>query len=580
MNALSSRPLTDKSTILGVQPRTLEVIETLNLQYTLNDHGFQVCEAAFWGANTSGKLERTHVGPEVVHATPYPYILAVPQWETEKAFDLDLNSRGYTVDRPVQLLHFEYSHDTLYPIQAWVKNKFSNAILLVRCKYLVGCDGAGSTTRHILAIPGDSSGHDDVWAVADVWLGTDFPDIRRRSLIRSPHGAIMIIPNAGNGNRVYTQLTPKEVTELEAMNDPQSAWSGKGFVAAEWKHEALLRILQARLKMVLMPYHATIKRVFWISQYRIKQRIIEEFSDRKRVFVVGDACHTHSPKAAQGLNISMMDSYNLTWKLALVLQGKMRPELLETYNIERKQIAQELIEFDSKFSHLFGLKEFLDGNTEFYDVYKKAHGFTTGIGLHYGQNRLISSGVYSHINSASLNPIHPGKRFPPFTATRYMDGNRVAILSEMPSFGRFHVVIFAGCALRSGHFDSCASYLSSASSILHRYSPGTVYGWLPENIQNRFPINEKRVVDLFILHTDSHHTFERDALPAPLPEWVYRIYADEQGEVHKDCGVNQEMGAMVLVRPDGVVALITGLEGGTALTEFMDNFMVVPEEDR
>ena len=298
LNALSPRMLTDISAILGVQPRTLEVLETLDLQYTLNYHGNQVCEAAFWGANTSGNLERTHVGPEVVHATPYPYILAVPQRKTEKALDLDLNSRGYVVDRPTQLLHFEYTDDTLYPIHAWVKNKFSNATCLIRCKYLVGCDGASSTTRRILAISGDSNGQDDVWAVADVELETEFPDIRRRSLIRSQLGAVMIIPNAGYGNRVYTQLSPKEVAELEAMNHLQSAWSGKSFVTAEWKHAALLKILQARLKAVITPYTATIKKALWISQYRVKQRIIEEFFDHKRVFVVGDACYTHSPKAA------------------------------------------------------------------------------------------------------------------------------------------------------------------------------------------------------------------------------------------------------------------------------------------
>ena len=555
------------------------MLETLDLQYTLNYRGNQVCEAAFWGANTSGNLERTHVGPEVVHATPYPYILAVPQRETEKAFDLDLNLRGYVVDRPTQLLHFEYSHDTLNPIHAWVKNKFSNATSLIRCKYLVGCDGAGSTTRRILAIPGDSSGHADEWAVADLELETDFPDIRRRSLIRSQHGAIMIIPNAEYGNRVYTQLSPKEIAELESMNNPQSVWFEKGFGTTEWKHAALLQILQARLKAVLKPYIATIKKVLWISQYRIKQRIIEEFSDRKRVFVVGDACHTHSPKAAQGLNISMMDSYNLTWKLALVLQGKLQPEILDTYNIERKQIARELIEFDSKFAHLFGLKEFLDGNTEFYDVYKKAHGFTTGIGLHYGQNRLVSSSVNGLINRASPNSLDSGKRFPPFDATRHIDGTQVSILSEMPSFGRFHLFIFAGSALHSSRFEPCATYLSSASSVLHRYSPGTAQVWTPESIRNHTPVNEKRVIDLFLIHTGSHHTVKLAALPTPLPEWKYRIYADRQGNVHKDCGVSPEMGAMVLVRPDGVVAFITSLEGGIALTGFMDEFMVVPEAD-
>ncbi|MCJ1389080.1 hypothetical protein MMC18_001934 [Xylographa bjoerkii] len=472
----------------GVQPRTVEVLQTLDLQYTLDCHGNHVCEAAFWPINSSGNLERTHVGPEVVHATPYPYILAVPQRETERAFDEDLNARGYVVDRPTHLLYFEYTNDTQYPIHALVKNKYSNATSVYRCKYLVGSDGAASTTRRILDIPRETSGHNDVWVVADMEFETDFPDVRRRSVIRSRCGAIMLIPNAGGGNRVYTQLSSKEVADLGAMDDSQSVRPGNRLVATDWKDLALLDILKLRLKENLKPYTGNIKKILWISQYQIRQRVIEEFSD-----------HT------------------------LVLQGKMRPEVLETYNTERKQIAQELIEFDTRFSPLFAKKEFLNNNAEFHDVYEKAHGFTTGIGLHYRPNQLISSGVQAPINTASLNPLTPGKRFPPLTAIRHMDGTAIVLLSEMPSFGRLH--------------------LSTSSS------------------STRTPTTLSRL----------------GALPAPLPDWKYRICADKEGKAHEDNGVDPEVGAIALVRPDGYVALVTGLEGGAEVTEFMDSFMVVPE---
>ncbi|MCJ1433540.1 hypothetical protein MMC27_002903 [Xylographa pallens] len=561
----------------GVQPRTLEVLETLDLQYALDCHGNHVCEAAFWGIDSSGNLGRTHVGPEVVHATPYPYILAVPQQETEKALDQDLNARSHVVDRPTQLLHFEYTNDTQYPIKALVKNKFSNATSFYRCKYLVGSDGAGSVTCRVLDIPAESSSKDDVWVVADMELESDFPDVRRRSMIRSRYGAIMIIPNAGGGNRVYTQLSPKELSDLAAMDKPQYMRPGKRLMATDWKDLALFNILKTRLKENLSPYTGNIKKILWISQYRVKQGIIEDFSDHNRAFVVGDACHVHSPKAAQGLNISMMDSYNLTWKLALVLQGKMRPEILETYNAERRQIAQELIEFDTQYSHIFGKKEFLDNNAEFHDVYEKAHGFTTGIGLQYHPNQLIFSDVNTPINVTSLDPLTLGKRFPPFTATRHIDGTPITILSEMPSFGRFHLIIFAGTTLHSTRFETCAAYLGSISSVLTRYSQGIAHAWASENIRHANPTNTGRVIDLFVLHTESHHAVELAALPAPLPDWKHRVYADKQGKTHEDNGVDPDIGAMVLVRPDGYVALVTGLEGGSQVTEFMDSFMVIPE---
>ena len=152
-------------------------------------------------------MERTHVGPEVVYATLYPWILAVPQRETEKAFDLDLNVEGQCVHRPTQLLTFQYTDDPNYPIQALVKHKFTNTTSIYRCKCLIGSDGAGSTTRRIMGHTSDISGHDDIWVVADMQLDTDFPDRRSRAAIRSPAGAIMMIPNGGGLKRIYTQLT-------------------------------------------------------------------------------------------------------------------------------------------------------------------------------------------------------------------------------------------------------------------------------------------------------------------------------------------------------------------------------------
>ena len=65
-----------------------------------------------------------------------------------------------------------------------------------------------------------------------------------------------------------------------------------------------------------------------------------------RVFIAGDACHTHSPKAGQGMNVSMADAFNLAWKLAAVVRGVSSTSLLDTYTAERHAKAVELIEFE------------------------------------------------------------------------------------------------------------------------------------------------------------------------------------------------------------------------------------------
>ena len=523
------------------------------------------------------------MGRECIHATRFPWILAVPQRETEKAFDLSLNARGHRVDRPTQLIHFSYTNDPDYPVHALVNHKFTNVTSKYRCKYLIGSDGAGSVTRRVLGISSDSNDPDDIWVVADMELETDFPDQRRRSHIRTPAGAMMMIPSAGGLNRIYTQLSPTELAGLGGIDKAQLAKSDSVLVATDWEDTGLLKIVKTRMKEVLQPYTGEIKRLQWISQYRIKQRIINEFYDGSRVFVMGDACHTHSPKAAQGLNISMMDAYNLTWKLALVLQGKLQPQILATYNAERLQIARELIGFDRKIANLYVKKEISDKNAEFHNEYYKAHGFTAGVGLQYSPNPLVDHCVTTLINPDSLEPLTPGKRLLPPTLTRHIDGSTVNILDDMPSNGRFHLFIFAGNALGQSRLGPCATYLTSPSSILTRYSPP--FGksppnkaWAFENIRRTSPQNAGRVVDLFLVHTDNYHDHDLAALPPPFPDWKYRVYADEGGTEHRDHGVDPDVGAVALVRPDGYIGLVTDLDGCPALTGFMDRFMVVAED--
>ena len=101
------------------------------------------------------------------------------------------------------------------------------------------------------------------------------------------------------------------------------------------------------------------KEIAWFSIYEVGQRLTDKFDDvpaelvgvrAPRVFIAGDACHTHSAKAGQGMNVSMQDAFNLGWKLAAVLEDRSPESLLHTYSAERQAIAQELIDFDKEWS--------------------------------------------------------------------------------------------------------------------------------------------------------------------------------------------------------------------------------------
>jgi phenol 2-monooxygenase len=187
---------------------------------------------------------------------------------------------------------------------------------------------------------------DQSWGVMDVLAVTDFPDIRLKSAVLSANGGnLLVIPREGGYLvRLYV--------ELDALPDGQ----------VPDRRSVTPELLTAVVNRVLHPYTIDVRHVGWWSVYEIGQRLCDRFDDvpaeqaatrTPRVFIAGDACHTHSAKAGQGMNVSMADAWNLGWKLGAVLRGTARPELLHTYTAERQAVARELIDFDREFAAMF-----------------------------------------------------------------------------------------------------------------------------------------------------------------------------------------------------------------------------------
>ena len=132
---------------------------------------------------------------------------------------------------------------------------------------------------------GDST--EAVWGVMDVYPHTDFPDIRKKAVLRSDAGTLMIIPREGGSlARFYIELP-------------------EGTSAKEVK----LEDLKKSARDIFHPYKMEIAETAWWSAYAIGQRLANHFSESDRVFLTGDACHTHSPKAGQGKYIVMTPCY-------------------------------------------------------------------------------------------------------------------------------------------------------------------------------------------------------------------------------------------------------------------------------
>ena len=242
--------------------------------------------------------------------------------------------------------------------------------VLANCRK--GCDGAHSIVRKCLGFEMVGDTVDSVWGVMDIFPQTDFPDIRKKAVLQTQAGSLLIIPREGGSMvRFYIELP-------------------KGTVAKDVK----LAGLHEAARHIFYPYSLAISEdgTFWWSAYAIGQRLADHFSQDSRVFLTGDACHTHSPKAGQGMNTSLQDGYNIGWKLASILGNQIGPDLLRTYNIEREKVAANLISFDREFAKLFSSKVVKgNGDQQFSDYFIQAGRYMAGLTSKYDDSAITSA---------------------------------------------------------------------------------------------------------------------------------------------------------------------------------------------
>ncbi len=293
----------------------------------------------------------------------------------------------------------------------------------IKARYVVGCDGARSTVRKSIgrALHGDSA--NQAWGVMDVLAVTDFPDIRCKSLIQSANdGSVLVVPREGG----YLVRLYVEIDKLDA---------GERVSNRNITDDDLI----AAARRILKPYTLDVKEVAWWSVYEIGQRLCDKFDDvpdeapqrLPRVFIAGDACHTHSPKAGQGMNVSMQDGFNLGWKLASVLRQRCAPHLLHSYSAERQAIAKELIDFDREWAELLASggqgKASDPAETQRYFV---RHGrYTAGTAGHYRPSLLTGESTHQHLAEGLVN----GRIDPPASGRGAGDWHALSFRTSDPS---------------------------------------------------------------------------------------------------------------------------------------------------
>jgi len=459
-----------------------------------------------------------------------------------------------------------------YPVTARIERTdaaHAGQIETVRARYVVGCDGARSAVRKSIGreLVGDAA--NQAWGVMDVLAVTDFPDIRHKVAVQSANGGnLLVIPREGGYLvRLYVELDKLGEDERVAQR------------------KITLDQLIASARRILHPYTLDVKEVAWWSVYEIGHRICDKYDDvpeaemperLPRVFIAGDACHTHSPKAGQGMNFSMQDTFNLGWKLAAVLRGRCVPQLLHTYSAERQHMGHALITFDREWARMISDKP-ADGGSggvdpkEFQRYFQQHLHFTAGMGTVYRPSMICGDARYQEL----ARGFEVGRRFHSAPVVRLADAKPMHLGHVHEADGRWRLYAFAGAEdLRrsdAGLLGLCRFLQEAADSPVRRYTRAD------EDID--------AVFDLRAIFQQPHSQIAIERLPAILlPQkgrYGLRDYEKLYTADHKHGpdifdlrGIDRVRGALVVVRPDQYVAHVLPLDAYAELSAFFAGFML------
>lgn len=428
----------------------------------------------------------------------------------------------------------------------------------LRAKYVVGCDGARSRVRDQIGLKLEGDSANKAWGVMDILATTDFPDIRFKSLIQSAaEGTVLLIPREGGYMvRMYVELDKLNPDERVANRD----LSAEDLIAAAGR--------------ILKPFVLDVKDVVWWSVYEIGQRLTATFDDgtadqEPRVFIAGDACHTHSPKAGQGMNVSMGDAFNLGWKLVAVLRGQMPEEKLKSYSSERQAIAQDLIDFDQEFAKIMSAPPDETGNqsTKVKDYFIEYGRYAAGVMVQYGTSDLTGDKVHQHLATG----LKIGMRFHSAPLIRVGDGKPVQSGHVQETDARWLIYVFAGAAGITS-LEPLATWIATdPASPLLRYSPK---GSDPD-----------AVIDLRCVLQLHHHNVSVSDLPSAfrpkkgrfgLVDYEKAFCVDHLSgkDIYDMRGIDRTKGCIVIVRPDQYIADVMPLEATTRLSAFFDRILI------
>ena len=455
-------------------------------------------------------------------------------------------------------------HATEYPVTVTLEHTAPGRAGLtetVRANYVVGCDGARSNVRSAIggALHGDAA--HQAWGVIDLLATTDFPDWRMKSFVRSQdEGILMVLPREG-GHLVRLYVELESLGEHERVAD-------RGMGAED---------IIAKAQRILRPFQLDAKEVVWWSIYEIGHRLTDKFDDvpvdqvatrAPRVMLAGDACHTHSPKAGQGMNVSMGDTFNLGWKLVSVLTGRADPALLHSYSSERQAAAKGLVEFDHKWARVVGARaedDATDGLPRIAREFVNNLPFTCGLTIQYERSALTGAPTYQQLAPG----LDIGKRLHSAPVVRLADAKPLHLGHCIEADARFHLFIFApadDAGSQGGAVAELCDWLEHdpASPLRRHTTPG---GDVDTAIDTRAVFQQGfRALDYCAMPTLLRPKVGRYGLCDY--EKVFCADLTRGEDIFEMRGIDRAAGCMVIVRPDQYVAHILPMHARDELAEY------------
>ena len=554
----------------GINTRTMEMFQAFGFAEAVKRESYWVNQTAFWmpdPANPAHIKRMGRVQDVADDSSEMPHIL-INQARVHDFF-LGVMKNSPTrmeVDYNWAVADLQIDSSTEdHPVTVTLENTGVSAGQkhVVRCNYVVGCDGARSNVRQAIGGKLEGDAAHQAWGVMDILANTDFPDVRQKCLVASAkEGNVLILPREGGYLfRMYVELDKLKENERVANRN----FTQDHMIAAA--------------NRIMAPYTIDVKEVVWWSIYEIGHRMTDRFDDvpneerasrNPRVFTAGDACHTHSPKAGQGMNVSMQDTFNLGWKLAHVLQGRADASLLHSYSGERWLEAKRLVDTDHAWARVMSAppgESELDGGDEPRIVkhFKQNLEFTGGLAVKYLESSLTATPTHQALATGQ----EMGKRFHSAPVVRLADAMQMQLGHAAEADGRWRIYAFAG--KQDG---------SAPGSAIHKLAD-----WLETDADS--PVVKFRregddidgLIDLRAIFQQTFDQLNYEDMPSLLKpkkgklglqdfEKVFCVDHKGVGDIYAMRGIDREQGCMIVVRPDQYIANILPLDAYDDLGAF------------